>query len=110
MRIRASLLLCVLCSLAMSAPAWAKVLSNRFEFDQATAISGNHLKAGKYRFLANESTGLVKVMRNGKLVAKVKGQWVNLKDKSQYNEVMSKRNNIQEVRFAGKTRAIKFPA
>ncbi len=110
MRIRTSLLFSVLCALALSAPAWAKDLSTSFEFDQATVIAGTHLKAGQYRFVVSESTGQMKVLRGGRIVAQVKGQWVDLKDKSQYNEVMSNHNDIQEVRFQGKNRAIKFPS
>lgn len=108
MRVRVSLLSAVLFALALSAPAWAKDVSSRFQFDHTTVIAGAHLKAGKYRFLADESTGQIKVLHRGKVIAHVKGRWVDLQGKSQYNEVMSNHNDIQEIRFAGKNRAIKF--
>ncbi|HVB98688.1 MAG TPA: hypothetical protein VNJ12_05060 [Candidatus Dormibacteraeota bacterium] len=110
MRIRMPFFLCLLCALAMSAPAWAKDLSTHFEFDQLTRIGSTQLKPGQYRFIADESTGQLRVMRNGKIVVEVKGQWIDLKDKSEYSEVMSTRNDIQEVLFAGKMKAIKFPS
>jgi hypothetical protein len=52
----------------------------------------------------------VNVLQGGKVVAHVKGQWVNLHKKSRYGEVLSTRRDIQEVRFAGQKQAIKFPA
>lgn len=110
MRIRVSLLLSVLCVLMMSAPAWARNLSSQFTFSHLTKIANSQLKPGQYRFIADESTGQVKVLRKGKVVAHVQGQWVNLKKKSEYSEVMSTRHEIQEVLFAGQARGIKFRA
>jgi hypothetical protein len=108
MRSRAFYFVSVLCLLAISAPAWARDLSSKFEFDHLTKIADTNLKPGTYRFVSNESTGETNVLRNGKVIAHVKGQWVSLKDKSEYSEVLSTRHDIQEVRFAGRNRALKF--
>lgn len=110
MRIRMSFLASVLCVLAMAAPSWAKGLSTRFFSSKPMNIGTTQIKPGRYRFVVSGSTGKVNVLRHGKIVAKVDGKWVNLKHKSPYNEVLSTRNNIQELCFAGKTRAIKFHA
>lgn len=109
MRIRTSLFVAVLCMLALSSPAWAKNLSFHTRFNHLTKIATASLKPGQYRLVADESTGRMNVVRYGKVVAQVKGQWVNLKKKSQYSEVMSNRYHVQEVRFAGHSRALKFP-
>lgn len=110
MRTRTYFLLIGLCTLLMSAPAWAKVVSTNTQIASPSKIANIKLKPGQYRFIANESTGKVKVLHNGKLVARVKGKWVNLKTKSPYTAVESNRNQIQELLFSGKNRALKFPA
>jgi hypothetical protein len=107
-RSRAFYFVSVLCLLAISAPSWAKYLSSKFEFAHLTKIAGTNLKPGTYRFVANVSTGETNVLRNGKVVVHVKGQWVDLKEKSTYNEVLSTGHDIQEVRFAGRNRTLKF--
>ncbi|HVB35415.1 MAG TPA: hypothetical protein VNJ52_13735 [Patescibacteria group bacterium] len=110
MRFRVSFLLTALGMLAISAPAWARNISTHFDFAQTTKVVSTQLKPGHYRFVVNESTGQVRVLLHGKVVAQVKGQWVNLKTKSPYNETLSTRHNLQEVRFAGRSKALKFPA
>lgn len=103
-------LLFALCALVISTPAWAKDLSTKAQFTGSREIANTQLKPGQYRFVANESTGQVNVLRDGKLVARIKGQWVHLKNKSQYSAVESNRNQIQELLFSGQRQAIKFPA
>ena len=110
MRTRAYFLLFAFCAMLISAPAWARDLSTNAQFASPNKIANINLKPGQYRFVANESTGGVKVLRQGKLVARVKGKWVNLTSKSPYAAVESTRNNIQEILFSGQKRAIKFPA
>lgn len=108
MRTRVSFLVTTACLLALSAPAWAGRLSTTVEIDHATRIATARLKPGNYQLEANENTGQVKVLRDGRLVAHVKGKWVNLNRKSEYSEMLTDNHRVQEVRFAGKKKAIKF--
>ncbi len=110
MRLRVSILLVLACLLGMSAPVWAESFATKMQLGHITKLENVKLKPGQYRFLANPSTGQVKVERHYKLVAKVKGQWVKLKKKSQYTEILMTNHNIQEIRFAGKNKAVKFAA
>lgn len=108
MRFRLSFFALVACLLALSTPVWASALSAKIYLGHSARVGATDLKPGNYRVSANESTGQVKWMRNDRLVAKVKGKWVKLGKKSQYTEMLSDNHIVQEVRFAGKKRAIKF--
>jgi hypothetical protein len=110
MRIRFSFLPVAACLLGMAMPVWASTLSTKVQFNHATKLVNVNLKPGQYRLLANESTGQVKVERNYKVVARVEGKWVKLGRKSQYSEVLSTNHRVQEIRFAGKKKAVKFSA
>jgi hypothetical protein len=108
MRLRASFLVTAACLLALSAPAWARRLSSNFDISHATRIVSVQLKPGHYHVVADESTGQVKVLRNDRLVAQVKGKWVTLERKPEYSEMLTDNHDIQEFLFAGKKKAIKF--
>jgi hypothetical protein len=108
MRLRVSFLITAACLLTLSAPAWARRLSTKIEIDHTTRIASAQLKPGNYRLVADEGTGQVKVLRNGRLVAQVEGKWVSLNRKSEYSEMLTENHKVQEVRFAGKKKAIKF--
>lgn len=110
MRLRVSFFLVAISLLGLSVPVWASSFSTKMEFDHACKILNVKLKPGAYRFVANPSTSMVKVERSkdDSIVARVKGQWVKLGKKSQYSEVLMNRRDIQEIRFGGKKRAIKF--
>lgn len=108
MRIRVSLFAAAVCVVAVSAPVWAKQLSTRLDLTHSTKLASAMLKPGQYRIEANESTGQVKVLKNYKVIAQVKGQWITTPKKAQYNEVLMNHNDIQEVTFAGKDKELKF--
>lgn len=110
MRIRVSLSLlgAAACVMAVSAPVWAKQLSTNLDVTEPTKIATAELKPGQYKLVANESTGQVQVVRDGKVVAQVKGQWVKTNKKTEYSEILSNNNIVQEVLFGGKDQAIKF--
>ena len=110
MRFRVSLLLLAASMVAFAAPVWASNLSTHVQIDHVTKLLNVQLKPGKYRLVANETNGQVKVEHRYKVIARVKGQWVNLKKKSHYSEVLMDNHDIQEVRFAGKKKAVKFAA
>lgn len=108
MRLRVSLLVSLACLFAMASPALAKTLSTHIQLNHETKLLNLELKPGHYRLIANTTNDQVKVMRNYKLVGRVKGRWVRLKRKSFYSEILMTHHDIQEVRFAGKKRAVKF--
>lgn len=108
MRVRVSFLAAMVCLLGISMPAFARTLSASLVVSQTTKIANVQLKPGQYRFVADSSTGQVKVERQYKVVAKVKGEVVKLNKKSNMNEVLTDNNNITEIHFAGTNEAIKF--
>jgi hypothetical protein len=108
MRLRVSLLVSAFCLFAMAAPALAKTLSTHIRLGHETKLLNLELKPGRYRFVANEANGQVKVMQDYKLVGRVQGKWVKLNRKSYYSEVLMTRHDIQEIRFSGKKEAVKF--
>ncbi len=110
MRLRVSSLLVVACMFGLSAPVWASSLSMRTWFSHKTKVANVWLKPGRYRFIANTSTSQVKVESRGtgRVIARVKGDFVNLAKKSHYAEVLSTNHVVQEIRFNGKEQAVKF--
>jgi hypothetical protein len=108
MRLRVSFFLLAACLLGLSMPVFASTVSTQMQFGHVTKLANVNLKPGNYRFVANESTGEVKVERSYRVVARVKGKWVKLGKKSQYSEVLLTNHKIQEIRFGGKKRAVKF--
>lgn len=108
MRVRVSFLAAMVCLLGISVPVFGKTLSAKMEVTQATKIANVQLKPGQYRFVADSSNGQVKVERQYKVVAKVKGEIVKLNKKSDMNEVLTNNNVITEIHFAGTNEAIKF--
>lgn len=110
MRFRVSSLLVLACLFGLSAPVWASNLSMRTWFAHKTKVANVWLKPGQYRFVANTSTGQVQVESrgSGRVVARVKGDWVNLAKKSSYTEVVSTNHVVQEIRFGGKKKAVQF--
>lgn len=110
MRLRVSFLVALACVFAMTAPAMAKTVSTRIQITQEAKLLNLKLKPGNYRFVANTANNQVKVIRNYKVIGRVKGEWVKLHRKSRYTEILMTHHVIQEVRFAGKVRAVKFAA
>jgi hypothetical protein len=108
MRVRISTILVLVCLLGLSLPVMAKSLSAKMNLSQPTKIVNVELKPGQYNFIADTSTGVVKVEHKYKVVAKVKGRWVKLSKKADLTEVLTNGHNIQEIQFAGKDTAIKF--
>lgn len=110
MRLRVSFLLVALFLFGMSMPVWARTISAKIDLIHAAKVVDVKLKPGNYRLLANESNGQVKIEHHYKVVARVKGKWVEIHHKPQYSEVLMTNHKIQEIRFAGKIKAVKFSA
>jgi hypothetical protein len=108
MRIRVPFLLSMICLLGLSMPVWAGTFSIRTTINQPTKLVNIELKPGQYRFVADESSGEVKVEHHYKVIATVKGQWVKLDKAADYTAVLMNNHTITGIDFAGKNKAIKF--
>lgn len=95
-------------ALALTLPLWAKRLTAEIDLDKPAKLGTVELAPGHYQLVADEATGLVKVIRNGKTVAEVKGEWFKMERKPSYTETLMTENNIQEIHFAGQLQAIRF--
>lgn len=108
---RLSQCLAVLALLALSAPVFAKSMSQPIVLTQPATIGSTTLQPGHYKITASLDSDQVLVQRqnDGKLVATVQGRTVTLNVKPEYNAVLFNGRNIHEIQFSGKTEAIEIP-
>ena len=100
----------VVATLILTAPAWAGTApshkdSTTFDVAQAITIGNTHLQPGQYTFEANEAQSQLNVLKDGKVVATVPCHWVQLQKKANNSEVLSNGNQVNEIRFGGRTQA-----
>ena len=100
----------VVATLILTAPAWAASNSSHkdstaFDVSQATTIGNTQLQPGHYTFEANEDQSQLNVLKDGKVIATVPCHWVQLKKKASSSEILSNNNQVNEVRFGGRTQA-----
>ena len=101
--------LAVIAILALASPVFAKSFSQTIDISQPATIGQQSLEPGQYKFTANLSSDMVRIERDGKLVATVQGKTVDLKNKAPYGAVVFTGRRIQEIQFQGKTQAIEIP-
>ncbi|MGB6482054.1 MAG: hypothetical protein WBE86_01055 [Candidatus Acidiferrales bacterium] len=106
---RFSQCLAILAVLALSAPVFARSMSQPLELNQPATIGSATLQPGHYELKADPNSNQVRVERDGKLVATVEGRTVTLNKKSDYGAVVMDGQRIHEIQFAGKTEAIEIP-
>jgi hypothetical protein len=108
---RLSQCLALLAVLALSAPVFAKSMSQPMVLTQPATIGNTTLQPGHYKLTANLESDqvLIKSEDNGKLVATVTGRTVTLNRKSAYSAVVFNGRSIHEIQFSGKTEAIEIP-
>lgn len=108
---RISQCLALLAVLALSAPVFAKSMSQPIVLNQPATIGSTTLQPGHYKITANLESDqvLVKNQNNGKLVATVTGKTITLNQKSPYSAVVFNGRSIHELQFSGKTEAIEIP-
>ncbi len=108
---RLSQCLALLAVLALSAPVFAKSMSQPIVLTHAATIGTTTLQPGHYKITANLESDQVFVKRedDGKLVATVTGKTVTLNKKSAYSAVVFNGQSIHEIQFSGKTEAIEIP-
>lgn len=103
--------LALLAVLALSAPVFAKSMSQPIVLNQPATIGNTTLQPGHYKITANLESDqvLVKRVNDGKLVATVTGTTVTLNKRPTYSAVVFNGRNIHEIQFSGKTEAIEIP-
>jgi hypothetical protein len=109
MRLHAKQFLGGLALLALSVPVWAHTDSVAFYSDGSATIAGTQLKQGDYQLkVKDNATELQVVTDDGKVVAHVPVQWVQLQNKPETTTVVVDSNKIVEVDFGGKTQGVKI--
>jgi hypothetical protein len=111
MRLHAKQFLGSLALLALSVPVWAAHTDSvAFYSDGSTTIAGTQLKQGDYELKVKDNAKELQVVtEDGKVVAHVSVEWVQLPNKSETTSVVVNDEKIVEVDFGGKTQAIKIP-
>lgn len=100
----------VVAAVILTAPVWAASNSSHkdstgFDVNQVTTIGNTQLQPGHYTFEAREDQSQMTVLRDGKVVATVPVHWVQLSTKPSDSEVLTNNNQVNEVRFRGRTQA-----
>lgn len=110
MRISVGGLITGLAIFAMAAPIWARPRTDTAQFDvtEPTTVAGTELRPGTYELRAEENSNQLRVVRNGKVIAEVPIAWVQLPKKSEYTQVVTKNNQVEEIDFHGKTEAVQL--
>jgi hypothetical protein len=108
MRVQMKFCISVLAAVAFAIPAWAShKMSTQLSLNHPTKIGDTTLKPGNYRLVVNSGQNDVRVMQDGRLLATVPGKWVDLKSRSPYTDVVINKNQVKEIDFSGKTKAIR---
>lgn len=107
---RFSQCLAILAVLALSAPVFARSMSQPLELNQPATIGSTTLQPGHYQLKADPNSAQVRVERDGKLIATVEGRTVTLNKKSDYGAIVMDGRRIHEIQFAGKVEAIEIPS
>jgi uncharacterized protein YfaP (DUF2135 family) len=102
-------LLVVLAMLALASPVFAKSFSQTIDISQPATIGEKSLQPGHYKFTADLNSDMVRIERDGKLVATIQGKTVDLKNKSPYGALVFNGRRIEQIQFQGKMQAIEIP-
>jgi len=95
-----------------TAPVWAASTSSHkdstsIDIGQATTVGNTQLQPGHYTFEAKEDQTQLNVLQNGKVIATVPCHWVQLQRKANTSEILSNKNQVNEIRFGGRTEAVR---
>jgi hypothetical protein len=95
--------------LGLALPVWARTDSADLTVIQPTTIGTTQLKPGDYKVEVADNATQLRVVdqQNGKTVAEVPCQWIQLQKKPTQSEVVTNNNQVIEVDFGGKTQAVK---
>jgi hypothetical protein len=100
--------LAVVAVLVLSLPIWARTDSAQLVVDHPVTIGTQQLGPGTYNLKANDGEKQISVVRadNGKTVASVPCEWVQLAQKARQTEVLFNADRVIEIDFGGKTEAV----
>ena len=110
MRIRTKSYLAVIAMFGLSLPLWARTDSVPLEVDHTLTIGNQQLPAGQYNLKANDGDNQLRIVRsdNGKTVATIPVQWIDLSQKARQSEVLMREDRIVQIDFDGKTKAVEI--
>ncbi len=96
--------------LGLSLPLWARTNSVPLEVDHTLTIGNQQLTPGQYNLKATDGDNQLRIVRNdnGKTVATVPVQWIDLSQKARQSEVLMREDRIVQIDFDGKTKAIEI--
>jgi hypothetical protein len=108
MDLRTRTCLAVVAVLALSLPIWARTDSAQLEIDHPVTIGTQQLAPGTYNLKANDAENQINIIRtsDGKSVASVPCEWVQLAQKARQTEVLFNADRVVEIDFSGKTKAV----
>jgi hypothetical protein len=110
MAIRMKSYLAAIAVLGLSLPLWAHTDSVPFEVDHTLTIGTQQLEPGNYNLKVKDGENQLMIVRSndGKVVATVPCQWVDLSKKAAQSEVVTNADRVVQVEFGGKAKAIEF--
>jgi hypothetical protein len=108
MEIRTKTCLAVVAVLVLSLPIWARTDSAQLVIDHPVTIGAQQLEPGSYDLKAKDGEKQINIVRadNGKIVATVPCEWVQLAQKARQTEVLFNADHVVEIDFSGKTEAV----
>lgn len=104
MRIGNKLFISGVAVLTLTMPVWARTYKQSLPLQKDATIGSAQLKAGEYQLTADDAKPELHILRNGKVVATVQGQWVKI-EKPQDSTVLSDGDKITQVQFGGSDQA-----
>ena len=110
MDIRKKSYLAAITIFGLSLPLWARTNSVPLQVDHTLTIGNQELKPGAYNLKANDGDNQLRIVRSadGKTVATVPVQWIDLSQKARQSEVLMNEDRIVQIDFDGKTKAIEI--
>jgi Protein of unknown function (DUF2911) len=94
----------------LALPGWARSDSATLTITNPATIAGKQLQPGTYKLEVQPGQTHVKVVdtSSNKDVAEVSCQWIQLKNAPNSTEVTVNDNQVTEIEFRGKTKAVKI--
>jgi hypothetical protein len=110
MSIRKKSYLAAIAIFGLSLPLWARTNSVTLEVDHTLTIGKQQLGPGSYNLKANDGDSELRIVRSndGKTIATVPCQWIDLSQKARQSEVLMQQDRIVQVDFDGKTKAVEI--
>jgi hypothetical protein len=110
MQIRTKTCFALVAMLVLSLPMWAGTDSAQLVVDHPVTIGTQQLAAGSYNVKVHDGDKQISIVRadNGKAVASVPCEWVQLAQKPRETEVLFSADRVVEIDFGGKTQGVAF--